>query len=60
MGRRQQPPSSSGAYVSDIATLRAMGGDVTPSLGGYSADHGGTEIADSCTDVNRSPPPTRR
>ena len=44
---------SSGAYLSDIATLRSMGGDVTPSLGGYSADHGGTEIADSCTDVNK-------
>ena len=27
----------------------AMGGDVIPSFGGYSADHGGTEIADSCT-----------
>jgi hypothetical protein len=24
-----------------------------PSFGGYSADHGGTEIADSCTDVNK-------
>ena len=43
----------SGAYASDIATLRRMGGDVTPSLGGYSADHDGTEIADSCTDVNK-------
>ena len=38
-------------YVSDIASLRAMGGDVIPSFGGYSADHGGTEIADSCTNV---------
>jgi hypothetical protein len=38
-------------YASDIASLRAMGGDVIPSFGGYSADHGGTEIADSCTDV---------
>jgi hypothetical protein len=28
-----------------------MGGDVIPSFGGYSADHGGTEIADSCTSV---------
>ena len=28
-----------------------MGGDVIPSFGGYSADHGGTEIADSCTNV---------
>src|SRR5215470_15244142 len=38
-------------YNSDIASLRAMGGDVIPSFGGYSADHGGTEIADSCTNV---------
>ncbi|HEX9066372.1 MAG TPA: chitinase [Streptosporangiaceae bacterium] len=40
------------AYNSDIASLRALGGDVIPSFGGYSADHGGTEIADSCKDVN--------
>ncbi|HEV2346153.1 MAG TPA: chitinase [Actinocrinis sp.] len=40
-------------YNSDIASLRALGGDVIPSFGGYSADHGGTEIADSCTDVNQ-------
>jgi hypothetical protein len=39
-------------YAADIASLRAMGGDVIPSFGGYSADHGGTEIADSCTNVN--------
>src|SRR5271169_451992 len=38
-------------YASDIASLRTMGGDVIPSFGGYSADHGGTEIADSCTNV---------
>jgi hypothetical protein len=40
-----------GYYASDIASLRAMGGDVIPSFGGYSADHGGTEIADSCANV---------
>jgi hypothetical protein len=40
-------------YASDIASLRAMGGDVIPSFGGYSADHGGTEIADSCTSVSQ-------
>jgi hypothetical protein len=39
-------------YASDIAALRTMGGDVIPSFGGYSADHNGTEIADSCTNVN--------
>src|SRR5262249_19804227 len=38
-------------YVSDIASLRAMGGDVIPSFGGFSADNGGTELADSCTNV---------
>jgi hypothetical protein len=41
-----------GRYLSDIATLRASGGDVIPSLGGWSADQAGTEIGDSCKDVN--------
>lgn len=41
-----------GKYLSDIASLRAMGGDVIPSFGGWSADQGGTEIGDSCKDVN--------
>ena len=40
-----------GYYASDIAALRTAGGDVIPSFGGYSADHGGTEIADSCKNV---------
>jgi Glycosyl hydrolases family 18 len=39
-------------YAADIGSLRAAGGDVIPSFGGYSADQGGTEIADSCKDVN--------
>jgi hypothetical protein len=43
---------STGAYLSDIASLRGLGGDVIPSFGGWSADQGGTEIADSCKDVN--------
>src|SRR5712691_2006407 len=43
---------ASGRYQSDIAALRAMGGDVVPSFGGWSADQGGTEIGDSCKDVN--------
>jgi hypothetical protein len=38
-------------YAADIASLRAMGGDVIPSFGGYSADQGGTEIAVSCSSV---------
>src|SRR5690349_8058113 len=35
---------ASGKYLSDIASLRAMGGDVIPSFGGFSADNGGTEL----------------
>jgi hypothetical protein len=38
-------------YVGQIRQLRAMGGDVVPSFGGFSADQGGTEIADSCASV---------
>jgi hypothetical protein len=45
-------PVANGKYLGDIASLRALGGDVIPSLGGWSADQGGTEIADSCKDVN--------
>src|SRR5205085_12609579 len=43
---------TSGRYIDDIASFRAMGGDVIPSFGGWSADQGGTEIGDSCKDVN--------
>jgi hypothetical protein len=39
-------------YVSDIASLRQLGGDVIPSSGGWSADQGGTEIGDSCKTVS--------
>jgi hypothetical protein len=46
-------PVSAGRYLSDIASLRALGGDVIPSFGGFSADHSGTELADSCKDVNQ-------
>jgi hypothetical protein len=45
-------PITAGGYLSDIASLRALGGDVVPSFGGWSADQGGTEIGDSCKDVN--------
>jgi hypothetical protein len=51
-GDKSQPVGSA-AYGSDIASLQAAGGDVIPSFGGYSADQGGTEIADSCTDVSK-------
>ena len=44
-------PASGGKYLSDIASLRGLGGDAIPSLGGWSADQGGTEIGDSCKDV---------
>ena len=40
-------------YGADIAKIRAAGGDVVPSFGGYGADHGQEEIADSCTDVDK-------
>jgi hypothetical protein len=43
---------ASGRYLADIASLRGLGGDVIPSFGGWSADQGGTEIGDSCKDVN--------
>ncbi|GLX54356.1 chitinase [Streptomyces hygroscopicus subsp. hygroscopicus] len=45
-------PVDSSVYGSDFGTIRSRGGDVIPSLGGYAADNGGTEIADSCTDVD--------
>ncbi|SEO31399.1 glycosyl hydrolase family 18 protein [Actinacidiphila rubida] len=45
-------PIASANFGSDISTLRASGGDVIPSFGGFTADDTGTEIADSCTDVN--------
>ena len=46
-------PVSSSVFGADIATIRANGGDVIPSFGGYTADNTGTELADSCTDVNQ-------
>lgn len=45
-------PIAQGTFGADIDTIQAGGGDVIPSFGGYAADDGGTEIADSCTDVN--------
>ena len=47
----KQPVRPGGRYITQIRELRAMGGDVVPSFGGYSADQGGTEIADSCRSV---------
>ncbi|GAA2135305.1 glycosyl hydrolase family 18 protein [Kitasatospora kazusensis] len=45
-------PIASASFGADIAKIRANGGDVIPSFGGYTADNTGTEIADGCTDVN--------
>jgi chitinase len=46
-------PVSWVTYGASIAKMRARGGDVIPSFGGYGADHGGEEIADSCTDIGK-------
>ena len=48
-GSRTQTVAA-GRYLTDIASLRSLGGDVIPSFGGWSADQGGTEIGDSCKD----------
>jgi chitinase len=45
-------PISPATYGADIAAIRRSGGDVIPSFGGYAADNGGTELADSCTSVD--------
>ena len=50
-GNAKDPVRPGGRYASQIRSLRARGGDVIPSFGGYSADQGGTEIADSCRSV---------
>jgi hypothetical protein len=46
-------PISRTVFGPQIAQIRATGGDVVPSFGGYSADSTATEIADSCTDVGK-------
>jgi hypothetical protein len=46
-------PVARSHYGPEIARIRAAGGDVVPSFGGYGADSTATEIADSCTDVGR-------
>ena len=45
-------PIPGSTFTADIASLQRRGGNVIPSFGGYGADSTGTEIADSCTDVN--------
>src|SRR5256714_9541360 len=46
-------PVARATFGADIARIRARGGDVVPSFGGFSADNTATEIADSCPDVDR-------
>lgn len=46
-------PISSASFGSDISAIKANGGDIIASFGGYTADNTGTEIADSCTDVSQ-------
>ncbi|MFJ2785271.1 MULTISPECIES: glycosyl hydrolase family 18 protein [unclassified Streptomyces] len=46
-------PVAQSSFGADIRTIQSRGGDVIPSFGGYTADTTGTEIADSCTDVNQ-------
>ncbi|KOG88911.1 chitinase, partial [Streptomyces varsoviensis] len=48
----QAQPVSPEIFGKDFTTIRSRGGDVIPSFGGYTATHNGTEIADSCTDVD--------
>ncbi|MFF4666044.1 glycosyl hydrolase family 18 protein [Streptomyces sp. NPDC001282] len=45
-------PIAQSQFGADFTTIRSRGGDVIPSFGGYTADNGGTEIADSCSSVD--------
>jgi chitinase len=45
-------PLASSSFGADITAIRNAGGDVIPSFGGYAADNTGTEIADSCANVD--------
>ena len=44
-------PVSWADYGADIAAIRAAGGNVAVSFGGYGADHSGQDIADACPDA---------
>lgn len=46
-------PVAASSFGADIKTIQGRGGDVIPSFGGFTADTTGTEIADSCTDVDQ-------
>ncbi|WP_066940305.1 glycosyl hydrolase family 18 protein [Microtetraspora fusca] len=45
-------PIAASTFGASITKMRNAGGDVIPSFGGYTATNTGTEIADSCTNVN--------
>jgi hypothetical protein len=45
-------PISPASFGAGIAAIQAAGGNVIPSFGGYTADTTGTELADSCTNVD--------
>jgi hypothetical protein len=40
-----------GSLAAQVAQLRALGGSMIPSFGGFNADSDGTDIADSCGSV---------
>ncbi|QDQ09400.1 chitinase [Streptomyces spectabilis] len=46
-------PIDTKSFGADIKTIQGRGGDVIASFGGYTADTTGTEIADSCADVDQ-------
>ncbi|WP_067182291.1 glycosyl hydrolase family 18 protein [Microtetraspora niveoalba] len=45
-------PIAASTFGASITKIRNAGGDVIPSFGGYTATNTGTEIADSCSNVN--------
>ncbi|WP_067136084.1 glycosyl hydrolase family 18 protein [Microtetraspora malaysiensis] len=45
-------PIAASTFGASITKIRNAGGDVIPSFGGYTATNTGTEIADSCTNVD--------
>src|SRR5262249_39217440 len=48
-------PIATSTFGSDINTIRASGGDVVPSFGGYAADHSRTQPAASCPHASPIP-----
>src|SRR5690348_16847486 len=52
-GDKHKPVAHS-IFGADIAKIRARGGDVIPSFGGFTADDTATEIADSCHSVDKT------